>query len=257
MGGGGTTYQTTTQSTAPSNPDVNPTLSKLLKGVQTQYDANPQGFYFDKPIYAGTGAGTDNALSSMLSGANDPRYSQAFGSTFDDMADTAAGGKVGMDDPGYQAIRSNLINDVTTNNLSAFNTSGMFGSDSNQKSLAQGLGSALGGLDYQNYRDDIAERERAQAGLSTAFANSFLPSQMALKAGQLQDADAQAALQADADLASRRFNAPTDYLAKMSSILAGNAAAGGTNSSTTTPIQQPSPLQMLLGGGLGLAGLFL
>src|SRR5690606_37721005 len=117
MGGGGTTQTTQVASSAPSNPDVNPTLSKLLKGVQSAYDANPQGSFFDKSLYAGMGGTTSGALGSMLSGSQDPRYGNAFNATFDDMADTAAGGKMGMNDPGYAALRSNLINDVTTNDL--------------------------------------------------------------------------------------------------------------------------------------------
>jgi hypothetical protein len=256
----GQSTSTTTQiaSSAPSNPDVNPTLSKLLKGVQSQYDANPNGINVDMNLYGGMGGTTNNALGSMLAGSQDPRYSQAFGATFDDMADTAAGGKMGMNDPGYAALRSNLINDVTTNDLSAFNNSGMFGSDSNRKSLSQGLGTALGGLDYANYQNDIAERERAQAGLAGAYGNTMLPGKTALGIGQMQDTDRQAALQAEYEQKTRAAQGPTDYLAKLSSLLAGNAAAGGmsSTSSSTVPVQQPNPLQLLLGGGLGLASLF-
>jgi hypothetical protein len=255
----GQSTQTTTNvaSSAPSNPDVNPTLSKLLKGVQGQYDANPNGINVDMNLYGGMGGTTNNALGSMLSGSQDPRYSQAFGNTFDDMADTAAGGKLGQNDPGYAALRSNLINDVTTNDLSAFNNSGMFGSDSNRKSLSQGLGTALGGLDMQQYNQGIARQQQAQAGLSDAYGNTMLPGKTALGIGQMQDTDRQAALQADYEQRTRAAQGPTDYLAKLSSLLAGNAATGGMNStsSSTSPIQQPNPLQLLLGGGLGLASL--
>ncbi len=254
-----TTSNTTTQvaSSAPSNPDVNPTLSKLLKGVQSEYDANPKGYFFDKNMYAGTGGTTDNALAGMLSGSQNPMYGQAFGNTFSDMADTAAGGKLGQNDPGYAAVRSNLINDVTTNDLSAFNNSGMFGSDSNRKSLSQGLGAALGGLDMQQYDNSIARQQAAQAGLAGAYGNTMLPQKTALGIGQMQDTDAQAQLQGEADLYTRKMGAPTDFLAKLSSLLAGNAATGGSTStsSSTVPIQQPNPLQLLLGGGLGIASL--
>jgi hypothetical protein len=256
---GGQSTQTTTNvaSTAPSNPDVNPTLSKLLKGVQGQYDANPNGINVDMNLYGGMGGTSQNALGSMLSGSQDPRFGQAFGSTFDDMADTAAGGKLGQNDPGYAAVRSNLINDVTTNNLAAFNNDGMMGSDSNRKSLASGLGSALGGLDMQQYDNSIARQQAAQAGLSGAYGNTMLPGKTALGIGQMQDTDRQAALQAEFEQKTRAKQAPTDFLAKLSSLLAGNAAAGGMNStsSSTSPIQQPNPLQLLLGGGLGLASL--
>lgn len=251
------TTETTTQQVVPSNPDVNPTLSKLLKGVQAQYDAAPQGFYVNKPLYAGTGAATDSALSSMLSGANDPMYSGAFRDTFSDMADTAAGNKFGMNDPGYAALRSKIASDTLTGTNRAFNESGLFGADSNQREAGRGLADALAGLDYGNFQNDIAREERAQAGLAGAFQNTGLPASRALQVGQLMDQDAQAALMADADLQSRRFNAPTDFLAKMSSILAGNAATGGSTSTTTSPVTQPNPLQTILGGLLGAGALFL
>lgn len=248
----GPTQQVATSTTAPSNPDVNPTLSKLLKGVQQAYDAQPNGFFFNKPLYAGTGATTDNALSGMLSNANDPMYSGGLRNNFTEMADIAAGNRFGLDDPGYATLRSKVANDVTTTNLDAFNNSGMFGSDSNRKSLSEGLGNALAGLDYTNFQNDIMRQERARAGLSDAFRDTMLPSEYALNVGQLQDADAQAALQAEYDRATRGANAKTDMLAKLSSILAGNAPVGGTTSTSTTP--GPSPLQMILGYMAGNAG---
>jgi len=251
----GETTQTTVQSNAPSNPDVNPTLSKLLKGVQSEYDANPKGYYFDKSLYGGMGGTTNNALSSILSGANNPAVGQAFGNTFNEVSDIAAGNRFGMNDPGYAALRGNLENDVTTANLGAFNNSGLFGSDSNRKQLTNDLTSALGGLDYANFQSDIARQQQAQASQAGAYQNTLLPGQTALNVGQMQDADRQAALQGESDLYLRQQGAPTDFLAKLSSILAGNAASGGSTSTTTTPIQQPNPLQLLLSGGLGIASL--
>lgn len=253
----GPTSQTTTSTSAPSNPDVNPTLSKLLKGVQSQYDANPQGYYYDKPSYAGTGATTNNALSSMLGGANDPTYANAFKANFADMADTAAGNKFGTNDPGFQRVLDSTIDKTKTGIYQDFNNSGLFGSDSNMKAAGEGIANAVAGLEYGNLQNDIARQERAQAGLGGAFGSTMLPSQTALHVGQFQDTNAQAQRQADMDLYLRKMGAPTDQLARLSSILAGNAAAGGTNSSVTSPVQQPNPLQMLLGGGLGLAGLFM
>ena len=256
----GPSTQTTTnvQSTAPSNPDVNPTLSQILKSVQSNLSANPNGVNVDTNLYAGQGSTTNNALSQMLSGSQNPQYGQAFQNTFNDVSNTAAGNKFGMNDPGYAELRNNLQNDVTTANLSAFNNSGLFGSDSNRSQLTKDLTSSLGGLDYQNFQSDIARQQAAQAAQAGAYQNTFLPQQTALGVGQMQDADRQAQLQAQYEQQTRAAQAPTDYLAKLSSLLAGNAATGGSTStgSTTTPIQQPSPLQLLLGGGLGLASLF-
>lgn len=396
----GPSTQTTTnvQSTAPSNPDVNPTLSKLLKGVQSQYDANPNGVNVDMNLYGGLGGTTQNALGSLLSGANNPTYSNAVnqglsynsalgaaggfangqagdvgnirgvgaqfgqiasqpggfvsgqagdvgnirgvGSQFGQIASqsanpsltentlmqTALGNRYGMNDPGYAALRSGLQDDVTTANLSAFNNSGMFGSDSNRGQLTRDLTRELGGLDYANFQNDRDQQMRAlssiegmrqqgvnnrlsslgaqqgaaqsafgmdqqglsnrmnalgaqqgaaqsafgmgqqgvnnamaaQAALPGLYQASLAPMQAALAAGQMQDADRQAQLQAQYEQRTRAAQAPTDYLAKLSSLLAGNAATGGSTStgSSTVPIQQPSPLQLLLGGGLGLASLF-
>lgn len=251
---GGPTTQTTTATTAPSNPDVNPTLSKLLQGVQSAYDANPMGSFYDKPLYAGMGATTNRALDEMLDGQRVAET--AFSNTFADMQHTAEGRKFGEAAPGYADLRRGIIDDVTTANLDAFNNSGMFGSDSNRESMSRGIGEALSGMDYNNYQNDIARQERAQAGLAGAYANTGLPVQRTLGVGQMRDADEQARLQAEYDRFSRGEGAQTDQLAKLSSILAGNAAVGGTNSSSTVPIQQPSPMQLLLGGGLGAASLF-
>ena len=182
---------------------------------------------------------------------------QAFGDTFSEVSDVAAGNRFGMNDPGYAALRSGLENDVITANLSAFNNSGMFGSDSNRAQLTKDLTRELGGLDYQNFQSDIARQQAAQAAQAGAYQNTLLPGKTALTVGQMQDADTQAALQAEYEQKTRAAQGPTDYLAKLSSLLAGNAATGGSTStgSSTVPIQQPSPLQLLLGGGLGLAAL--
>ena len=251
------TTETVVQQNTPGNPDVNPTLSTLLKGVQNEYAATPKGFYFDKPLYAGTGATTDNALSTILAGANNPAAGQAFGNTFNEVSDIAAGKRFGMNDPGYAALRAKVGSDTLLGTNRAFNESGLFGADSNQRSAGEGLANALAGLDYGNYQNDIARQERAQASQAGAFQNTLLPGQAALGVGQLQDADAQAALQAESDLALRKANAPTDFLAKLSSILAGNAASGGSTSTTTSPVTQPNPLQLLLGGALGVGSLLL
>jgi hypothetical protein len=209
-------------------------------------------------LYGGMGGTTQGALGSMLSGSQDPRFGQAFGNTFDEVSDIAAGNRFGMNDPGYAALRSGLENDVTTANLSAFNNSGMFGSDSNRGQLTKDLTRELGGLDYSNFQSDIARQQQAQAAQASAYGNTMLPGKTALGIGQMQDTDRQAALQAEYEQKTRAAQGPTDYLAKLSSLLAGNAAAGGmsSTSSSTVPVQQPNPLQLLLGGGLGLASLF-
>lgn len=71
--------------------------------------------------------------------------------------------KYGQDSDAYQTLRSKLADDVTTQNLAAFNSSGMFGSDDNRSSLAEGLGTAMAGmdLDQQRYGDQLQRQDLA------------------------------------------------------------------------------------------------
>jgi hypothetical protein len=78
-----------------------------------------------------------------------------------------------MTAPGYQTLRAKLADDVTTNNLSSFNNSGMFGSDDNRSSLAEGLGNALAGADMQQQQNAIANRFQALSGQTGAAGQGF------------------------------------------------------------------------------------
>ena len=74
------------------------------------------------------------------------------------------GDQYGLTSPAYQKLRAKLADDVTTNNLSAFNADGMFGSDANRESLAEGLGTALAGADMEQMQyGDALERGDVQA----------------------------------------------------------------------------------------------
>jgi len=136
-------------------------------------------------------------------------------------------------------MRNRLSNDVMTGANAAFNGSGMFGSDSNQRAVGQGLGDALGQLDYQNYRASIGDQQQAAGMLPQLFTAGQLPSAAIGSIGASQDLDRQ-----------RQADGPTDYLARMTSILGGAAGAGGTSTTNTTP---STPWwQTALGLGLSL-----
>jgi hypothetical protein len=47
---------TASQTSAPSNPDVNPTVSKLLQGVQSEFGKTPA--VFNQSLYPGAGSTT-------------------------------------------------------------------------------------------------------------------------------------------------------------------------------------------------------
>jgi hypothetical protein len=162
-------------------------------------------------------------------------------------------------EPGYQTLRNKLSDDVTTQNLSAFNNSGMFGSDDNRSSLAEGLGNALGGLDYQNYQQGIQNRmgalqgqlgasgqgfgQRQQGIVNTQTASSMLPS---LYAGTLMPSQT---LMDIGNLQQQNQNKDYNRFQELLSAFTGSSGNPGME-------EQPDWWQVLLGGAGSLAGAF-
>lgn len=230
----GATTQTSTSSTAPANPDVNNTISALAKGISSEYSPG-------KSLYTAPGSTTTGGQSASLAAANNPLYSDAVNGAIGSFGNVAAGNAFGTNDPGYAALRAKLSSDTLGSINKSFNTSGLFGSDSNMKAAGEGLGNALAGLDYGNYQQDIQRQQQAAGLLPGLFSAAQLPSSVQQSVGASQDA-ANAAQAAG----------PTDFLAKLSSIAAGNAAAGGQTQTNTSP---GTPLwQSLLGYAVGNAG---
>lgn len=210
---------TGTETSGPSNPDVQPTVSKLLKGLQGQFDAgvkvNPQ------PLYPGVSDTTRSNWDTAV----------------DQFAPVAAGQRYGMDDPGFAALRDNVRSDVMRDTNQTFASAGLFGSDSNLDAVGRGLGTALAGLDYTNFQNDRDRQERA-LGLVGSI-------------GGAQDADMLAQRQAEDDLFRRTNDSGWENLARSSSVLGGTAPYSGTETSKQIPWWQAG-----LGAATGLAGAF-
>jgi hypothetical protein len=230
---GGT--NTSTSSTAPASAAVRGTIDKLATGLGNEFAPG-------KSLFQAPGATTTGGQAASLDAANNPLYSQGVNGAIGDFADIAAGNRFGTNDPGYAALRSKLSNDVLTQTNSAFNNSGLFGSDNNQKAAASGLADSLGALDYSNFQNDQQRQQQAAGLLPGLFSAAQLPSSVQQSVGASQDAAAAA-----------KAAGPTDFLAKLTAIANGNAGAAGTTTTNTSP---GTPLwQTLLGGGIGLAGL--
>lgn len=225
--------QTTTSSTTPANGHVSTTTDRLLGGIDTAWNAGPKPF--NESLYTGIGDTTKNGIASLIGSANNADYSRGVDGAMSSFADTAAGKNIGVNAPGYQQIRDKLSNDVLTQTNGSFNNSGLFGSDNNQKSAAAGLTDSLGALDMGQYNAGLDRQVQAAGLLPGLYQAKQQPASTLLSAGAIQDADRQATQQGRYDLATRQGNAQTDLLAKLSSILAGNAQAGGSTTTSTTP----------------------
>lgn len=214
-----------------SSAAVNKAVDTLAGGVSAAYTPG-------KSLYVNPSANTTGGWAASLQAANNPDYAGGLAGAIGSYGNRAAGNEIGVNAPGYAALRNKLQSDVTSGVNSSFNNSGLFGSDSNVRGLTEGLTSSLGGLDYQQYNDSLSRQAEAANILPTLFQGAQLPAGIQQSIGAAQDADAAA-----------KAAGPTDYLAKLTGILSGNAASAGTTTNSQTPLWK-----LLLGAGATVAG---
>jgi hypothetical protein len=241
MGGGGT--QTSTQSTTPNNPAVDATTTKLLTGLQAQYDKGSS--VFGQSLQPGAGDTTQQSWASMLGAANNPDYSTAIKDTMKSQGAIASGQNIS--DPTYDRVRSGAIDDSIQAGNSSFLTDGRFGSTVHGGAIGEGVGKAVAGLDY-------ARQQQAIQNLPGLYQASLAPAGVQAGVGAAQDANALALRQGEADLFDRTHNKGWNDLARATSILAGNAGASGSTTTTTTP--ETPWWQQVLGGGAIASGIY-
>lgn len=217
MGGG----DDEVSSNNPSNPDVAPTVSKLLKGVQTTYDASQVQ---TPPTLTG-------GWASQLGAAGNADYARGVSGATKELADIASGSRFGMNDPGYAAMRAKAGDDTLRDVNSMFTASGRFGSGSHVGTATEALGSVNAGMDYQNFQNDQQRQMQAMSALPSMFAAGQAPGSVQQSVGEQQRAN------------------PWYNLGQASSIASGNYGAGGQT------MTQPGTPWWQSAAGLGIAGL--
>jgi hypothetical protein len=281
-GGGMGNVQTGQTSTTSNNPNVDPTITKLLGGVQQAYDKGPQ--VFNQSLYTGVGPTTQNAWQNTLNASNNPAFtgavnkglgyagSLAGGSgpslTEQNLMGVANGNYLNGGDPYFEQNLAKTLNETSSGINAGLGASGRLGSNLQLQSLSEGLGNvsnAARSQQYQTERDrqvqalgaiegqrqqGVGNAFAAQAALPGLYQAGLMPSQVQGQVGAAQDADALARRQGDYELFSRQANGQTDLLAKLSSILAGNASASGSTTSKEVPWWQVG-----LGAASTIAGL--
>jgi len=245
---GGTTTTTNTASTAPANPAVTATQTKLLGGLDKAFDGGMK--VFDKSLYAGTGADTQSSWNMARTAANNPGYAGAMNNAMGEFGAIASGQRFGMDDPGYARLRQNVMDDTLSNIGSQFTNSGRFGGGSYRETAGEGVGNALAGMDYANFQNDQQRQMQAAQMMPGMFSASLAPSAALGAVGGAVDADSQARLLAENDQFRRQNDPEWDALARSSSILAGTAPVGGMN--TTNTQTKPNAPWWQTAGALGL-----
>lgn len=249
----GNDTNTTTQTSGPTNPMVDQTVTKLLGGLQSQVDKGTA--VFNQSLNPGAGQTTQQAWGSMLGAANNPAYSAGISGATSQMADIAAGNRFGMNDPGYATMRQGALNDAMTGVGSSFLTDGRFGSSVMGDAAGEAATQTLAGLDYANFQNDQQRQMAAIGALPGLYQAGLAPAGVQASVGAAQDANALGLRQGENDLFRRQNDAGWSTLGQASSILAGTAGSSPQQTSVSSP---STPWwQTLAGGAIGLGSMFL
>ncbi len=194
----------------------------------------------------GLNAANNWATGTMNSGGYNPALSGAQSGVNQFLQESQA------DAPGYAAMRAKVADDAGVMANATFTNSGRFGADSHREALGEGIGTALAGMDMQNYESRLGRMlggNQALAGIGqTAMGNAagaagmapglmqagFIPGQMQMQAGQTMDAYNSAVAQDNARRFDATQNAGWNTLQRGLSIFAGTAPVSGTTSTQTT-----------------------
>lgn len=247
---GGTTSTTNTSTSGMNNAELNSAVSTIGSQLNTQLGKGSA--VFGQSMYPGLSTQTQNAANNLTNNPMNAGYSSAVGDTMGEMGAIASGQRFGNNDPSYARMRQSLMDDAVKNVGSAFTSSGRFGGGSYVDTATNSAFDAAAGLDVQNRQSDIARQQFATQALPGLYSASTLPTQAALQAGQIYDADALARRSAEADLYDRTNNAGWNTLQRGATVLAGTAPSAGTTS-TNTQSQQVPWYMSALGVGAGLA----
>lgn len=234
MADGSGDTNTSTSTTSSSNKNVTATLNNLLGGINTAYKAGAPATP-NYSTFSPAGATTQGAWASSLGAANNPDYSNSVNAAIKSFGNTAAGNDFGMNDPGYAALRAKAGNDAQSQINQQFNNSGRLGGGSANQAVGEGVTNALAGMDYTNYQNDIARQQAAVGQLGNLYGMAQQPAATQGAVGAAVDSNSQGILSGNYDLAQRQNNNQTDWLAKLSSILSGNAQTAGTTTTNSTP----------------------
>jgi hypothetical protein len=244
-GGGGTT-------------PYSPTALGNLFGNKLMGYLSGKAPVFNGGLYTGLGntsqlglnSQANTAMSAIQSGGGQNAYNYANELINDSRGPSLTEQRLGNEQygvtaPGYETLRRKLTDDVTTSNLDAFNNSGMFGSDANQSSLAEGLGTALAGADMDQYRygeglrrSDLSQIEAAKAqrqsmGMGAAgslgglYQDWMAPSQTLSGVGQAWDADQQGRRLDEFDTFNRTQNADYNRFQELLQAFTGSQGNAG------------------------------
>ena len=272
MGGGNTTTQSSTSEPWSAQQ---PALQKGLAGAQNLYDAGIgsqvyQGstvIPFANQTTQGFNAIESNAAANMngqgLSGQyqniiDNGGYNAAQQGAMSQMQQAAGGYQ---NDPSYQMMRQNTLDDAAHRVNEAMSASGRYGGAAHTDALVDQLSGAGAAMDMQQLnRMDAANQNVFNMGqtgfgnLGQAYTGMGQPAQDLMQVGSAYEDLATRYKNDELRMFDEAQNKPWQNLGRLNAVATG---AGNYGTSTTTA-QGPSsnPFLQAAGAGMSLAGLF-
>lgn len=145
--------------------------------------------YVNKPAPAPS-AGTTGGIASLMGAANNPTYDAGIQGAIKSYGDTAAGKNIGVEAPGYRAVRDGLRSDIMGDVNSSIGASGRYGSNVQVADLTDQLTKQVGGLDMAQYNAGLDRQAQAAGMLPALQTASTQPGLTQLTAGQVADENA-------------------------------------------------------------------
>ncbi len=241
MSGGGGKTQTQKSTNEPYKAQQ-PFINKLFNRAENLYQQGPIQYYPDQ-TYAGMSPVSQQALQGITKrGTEGSPLNQASSGYLQDVL----GGKyLNRQSPGWDAV----ANATRAAADSTYAGLGRYGSGAHDTAVGQ----ALGGLQYQDYSNQLNRMDQAAALAPTIAGQDFVDLNAVNQAGQQYQGELQNQINADMQRYNFRQQAPYNNLQDYQNFINGNF---GGSSQTTMPSQGGFGTQQAVGGGLALASLF-
>jgi len=224
---------------------------------------NAQGFYQNslgyQPYTGSTQAGLDPLTSqSMLAQQNisQPELGGSIGINAARQLGTQQIQTAGQQNPYLQAILDTSNRRIGDRINSSMSGAGRYGSGQHTDVMARALAESANPILAEDYNQGLQRAGQWAQLMPTLDQARYAPAQSLMALGQYNQERAQKQLDDQIKLYNAQQAYPWENLARYNAISGGAGALGGSMVGTqTTPINQPSTIQKLLGGGLAGAGI--
>lgn len=240
-----TETQNVVSTSAPTNPDVSATASRLAQLISGASYQTPSTL--NENLFTGAGPTTQGAWALGKAAATDPNFTGSIDQGISTLGKTAAGDYVGSVDPNFEAALDRASNGLTADVNASIGADGRYGSNVHTQALTDQVGGMRTNAELANLQQQKQDQLSAIPALTALFSAKQTPAQIMGAIGGAEDANTQGLTQGRYDLQQRQQNALPDWIAKLTSAAAGNSANTGMTSNVMQTNTQPGTPWWLAG----------